>query len=123
MQKAWRVLVADDDPTMALLMRAALGNGMFELTVADNGRAALDAFSSHHFDMVLLDVEMPELDGLAVCAAIRRSARPATTVLLVTGRHDDDFMAQARTLDAGVLAKPIDWNGLSATLLATLGST
>ena len=123
MQKAWRVLVADDDPTMGLLMRAALGNGLFELTVTDNGKAALDAFSLHPFDMVLLDVEMPEMDGLEVCAAIRRSARPATPVLLVTGRDDDGFMAQARSLDAGRLAKPVNWNTLSATLLALLRST
>lgn len=120
MQKIWRILVADDDPTMGLLIRAALGDGSFELVVVDNGRAALDAFLACPFDMVLLDVEMPEMDGLAVCAAIRRSEWPATPVMLVTGREDDDFVSQAHALHAGQLAKPINWGTLSATLRAVL---
>ncbi len=121
MQKIWHILVADDDPTMGLLMRAALGDGSFELVVVDNGRAALDAFLAHPFDMVMLDVEMPEMDGLAVCAAIRQSEWPATPVMLVTGREDDDFVSQARALDAGLLAKPVNWGTLSASLRAVLG--
>lgn len=118
---ALRILVADDDPTMGLLMRAALGGEAFALTVVDNGRVALDEFGRQTFDMVLLDVEMPEMDGMAVCAAIRRSDRPATPVVLVTGRDDPAFALQVRALSAELIVKPINWAALPATLLSLLG--
>ena len=120
-QRVWRILVADDDPTMGLLMRAALGGEMFELTVVENGRAALDEIGRQPFDMVLLDVEMPEMDGMAVCAAIRQGDRPGTPVALVTGRDDPAFALQVRALAAELIVKPINWTALPATLLSLLG--
>lgn len=94
--RPWRILVADDDPTAALLFPAALAGGEFELTLVDNGLDALAAFRRQAFDMALLDVEMPGLDGMAVCAAIRQSHGDAFPVLLVTGRHDAEFLALAQ---------------------------
>ena len=105
--RPWRILVADDDPTAALLFPAALAGGEFELTLVDNGLDALAAFRRQAFDMALLDVEMPGLDGMAVCAAIRQSHGDAFPVLLVTGRHDAEFLARAQSLAAGHLGKPV----------------
>jgi DNA-binding response OmpR family regulator len=62
-QACCRVLVADDDPTVALLMRATLTAPDFVVTVVDNGAAAWAEFNRSVFDIVLLDVEMPEMDG------------------------------------------------------------
>lgn len=107
-----RVLFADDDPTMILLMRTVLATSEFTLTVADNGRAALAEFMKGDFDIVLLDVEMPEMDGFEVCAEIRCSARGATPVVLVTSHCDPEFLRQVAELSASHLAKPIDWRAL-----------
>jgi len=115
-QPPCRVLFADDDPTMILLMRAALGSADFSLTVADNGRSALAEFNKGDFDIVLLDVEMPELDGFEVCAEIRRSARRLTPVILVTSHGDPEFLRRVADLSASHLAKPIDWRALRGLL-------
>jgi len=118
--RPWRILVADDDPTAALLFPAALAGGEFELTLVDNGLDALAAFRRQAFDMALLDVEMPGLDGMAVCAAIRQSHGDAFPVLLVTGRHDAEFLARAQALAAGHLGKPVAWAALAGMLRSRL---
>ncbi len=118
--RPWRILVADDDPTAALLFPAALAGGEFELTLVDNGLDALAAFRRQTFDMALLDVEMPGLDGMAVCAAIRQSHGDAFPVLLVTGRHDAEFLARAQSLAAGHLGKPVAWAALAGMLRSRL---
>ncbi len=118
--RPWRILVADDDPTAALLFPAALAGGEFELTLVDNGLDALAAFRRQAFDMALLDVEMPGLDGMAVCAAIRQSHGDAFPVLLVTGRHDAEFLARAQALAAGHLGKPVAWAALASMLRSRL---
>lgn len=113
-----RVLFADDDPTMTLLMRAALATPDFVLTVVDNGREALAEYQRKVFDIVLLDVEMPELDGFEVCAEIRRSVRGNTPVVLVTSHNDPAFLRRVAELSASHLAKPIDWLALRGLLKA-----
>lgn len=118
--RPWRILVADDDPTAALLFPAALAGGEFELTLVDNGLDALAALRCQAFDMALLDVEMPGLDGMAVCAAIRQSHGDAFPVLLVTGRHDAEFLARAQSLAAGHLGKPVAWAALASMLRSRL---
>ena len=119
-QPPWRILIADDDPTAALLFRAALAGDAFLPTVVDNGIDALTAFESQPFDLALLDVEMPGMDGLAVCAAIRQARGEAFPVLLVTGRNDREFVAQAMSLAAGYIRKPLNWSALPDTLRALL---
>jgi CheY-like chemotaxis protein len=115
--RPWRILVADDDPTAALLFPAALAAGI-RADLVDNGLDALAAFRRQAFDMALLDVEMPGLDGMAVCAAIRQSHGDAFPVLLVTGRHDAEFLARAQTLAAGHLGKPVAWAALAGMCAA-----
>jgi len=111
-----RLLVADDDPTVALLMHAALDGDGFAVTVVDNGRAALQSYLRECFDLVLLDVEMPELDGFEVAAGIRRSARPATPIMLVSSHGDAAFLARVAGLSASYLAKPVAWPTLGQRL-------
>ena len=69
--KPCRILVADDDPTVALLMQVALLAPDFSTTVVASGDAALELFGQQPFDLVLLDVEMPARDGCEVCREIR----------------------------------------------------
>lgn len=116
----WRVLVADDDPTAALLMRAALAADDFLPSVVERGDLALAAFASAPFDIVLLDVEMPGLDGFEVCAAIRRSHGAGFPVVLVSGRGDPAFFEQAQALSAAVIAKPVNWSSLAEQLRTLL---
>lgn len=116
MSGGWRVLVADDDPTVGLLMQAVLSPPEFALTLVSDGAAAWAEFNRSAFDLVLLDVEMPGMDGLAVCAAIRASAAPRVPVILITGRGDAGFVERVQALGADCMVKPVDWTSLASRL-------
>jgi CheY-like chemotaxis protein len=120
--RQWRVLVADDDPIVALLSRAALPGEEFAVTVVDDGNDALDAVQREDFDIALLDVEMPSCDGLSVCAAIRNGKQPDMPVLLITGHSDPVFLEKARALSAPCLQKPVEWQVLPQLLRALLAT-
>ncbi len=116
-----RVLVADDDPTTCLLMQAALSKAGFHVSTVANGKAALESFAAGHFDMALLDIEMPELDGYLVCSELRRLYGAALPIVLVTGH--DDREAIAAGFEAGAsefISKPIDWLKLGDRLTPLL---
>jgi CheY-like chemotaxis protein len=103
------VLLVDDDETSRFLHRQALEPAGFEIVEAEDGAAALEAFAITMPDIVVLDVVMPEMDGFAVCRAIR--AMPAgrnTPILMATGL--DDVQSINRAFLAGAtdfIGKPI----------------
>ncbi|HPU50645.1 MAG TPA: EAL domain-containing protein [Burkholderiaceae bacterium] len=105
-----RILVVDDDPTARLLMRAALRKAGYEVELAVSGEDALLQFNDSHFDLVMLDVEMPGMNGHQVCADLRRQAGDLLPVVMVTGM--DDVESVERAYESGAtdfLAKPIHW--------------
>ena len=81
-----RILIVDDDPAAILVLYNAL-EGMGELCAATSGEEALGLLASHPFDLVLLDVMMPGLDGFVTCRAIRHD-HPDLPVLFVTAAND-----------------------------------
>lgn len=115
-RSALRILVADDDPTVGLLMRTVLSAPDFSLVLVDSGNDALAEFNRGEFDMVLLDVEMPGMDGFEVCAAIREGRGAKLPVVLISGHRDAQFAAQAAAIGAKTLSKPVDWSSLAAWL-------
>lgn len=112
-----RILVADDDPTVGLLMKAALTRAGYTVTTVSNGLDALASFGTEAFAMVLLDVEMPGLDGYQVCSELRRLYGSALPIVLITG-HDDQ-KASAAAFKAGaseLISKPVNWTTLGERL-------
>jgi two-component system sensor histidine kinase/response regulator len=75
-----RVLLVDDNRVNQVVASTLLEKHGHEVVVADNGRVALDALGEAEFDVVLMDVQMPEMDGYAATAAIRQREEG-------TGRH------------------------------------
>lgn len=105
-----RVLVADDDPTVSLLMQASLEAQGYAVTVVEDGAAALAAFRAEPADVVLLDVEMPGLTGYEVCREIRHGLGSDVPVVLVTGHDDVESIEHAYLSGAtDFMAKPINW--------------
>ena len=115
-----RVLIVDDEPAVRAALDRALRLDGYEITLAADGREALDHLADARHDAVVLDVAMPGIDGLQVCRRLR-DAGDRTPVLMLTARDAvDDRVAG---LDAGAddyLVKPFALKELKARLRALL---
>jgi len=118
------VLVADDDPVMRLLMLEMLAQVGLDGIEAADGAAAVACFERMTPDLVLLDVEMPSMDGFAVCRAIRACERRRNTtvpIIMVTGGDDLEAVTQAYECGAtDFVSKPINWPILGHRVLYVL---
>jgi len=105
------VLIADDDPTIRKVMRAALEKDGFRAIVAADGVTAVKAFIENPPALVLLDVEMPAMDGFTACAKIRSlPGGTSVPIVMVTGREDIEAVNDAYNAGAtDFIAKPINW--------------
>jgi diguanylate cyclase (GGDEF)-like protein len=105
-----RILVADDDRSALLLMKAALRGAGFSATVASDGEQALALFRAGSFDLVMLDIDMPGRSGLEVCAELRREAGDLLPIVMVTGMDDVESVDAAYRAGAtDFISKPISW--------------
>jgi two-component system response regulator MprA len=115
-----RVLVVDDDRSLRDALRRALTLGGYEVVAAEGGREGIDRVHSTRPDVVVLDVLMPDVDGLEVCQRLR-SEGDRTPILMLTARDAvDDRIAG---LDAGAddyLVKPFDVEELKARVRALI---
>ncbi|MPZ98531.1 MAG: response regulator [Dehalococcoidia bacterium] len=82
-----KILVADDEQNIIKLLRLYLRNEGYDVSVAYDGREALERFRAEGPDLVLLDLMMPELGGFEVCTEIRRNSD--VPVIMLTARSDD----------------------------------
>ncbi len=106
-----RVLIVDDEPTSRLLTRDALEESGFLVEEADGGNAALAAFERARPALVLLDVEMPDMDGFEVCRKLRaRSDGKLTPIVMMTSLEDFDSINNAYAAGAtDFIVKPVNW--------------
>jgi two-component system response regulator MtrA len=81
-----RILLVEDDPSIREVTAIGLRAAGFTVETASDGREGLDRFGAEAFDLVLLDVMLPRLDGLEVCRAIRRTSM--IPVVMLTARAD-----------------------------------
>ena len=111
-----RILVAEDTPANQLVIRLLLARLGHEPTIVDNGRLALEAFQGQPFDIVILDLQMPEMNGYEAAKAIRAAEAPGRHVPILAlsafTQDADKEMAIAHGFDA-FLSKPISLAGLS----------
>ena len=115
-----RVLVVDDDPSVRESLRRSLAFNGYQVELAEDGEHALRKVASTHPDVVVLDVMMPRMDGLAACRALR-AAGDDVPVLMLTAR--DEVSDRVAGLDAGAddyLPKPFALEELLARLRALL---
>ncbi len=118
-----RILLADDHPANRKVIEIMLTGVEAELTGVENGQLAYEAFQAGSYDLVLMDMQMPVMDGLAAVRAIRahevENGRARTPVLMLTANALAEHVAAGRAAGAdGHLAKPITL----ATLLTAVSS-
>jgi DNA-binding response OmpR family regulator len=115
-----RVLVTEDETVMANLVRQALSEEGHDVELVASGERAIDAVRESSYDLVLLDVMLPGLDGFATCRRMRERGA-GMPVLMLTARDDVDD--RVRGLDAGAddyLCKPFSLDELLARVRALL---
>jgi len=101
-----RVLLVDDNEAMLTRASAVLRDCCTVVGLVRDGRAALDAASALHPDVIVLDISMPIMNGLEVAATLRRTGSTAAVVFL-TVHEEDEFMAVARSVGGlGYVVKP-----------------
>lgn len=108
--KGPKILVADDDPELLAIICETLTERGAEVKPVSDGEAAFNEALLNSYDLFMLDVEMPKLDGLKTCKQLRTSAFTRNTpVLIVTGKTDLDTIKRARAAGAwDFLPKPIN---------------
>ena len=114
-----RILIVDDEAAIQRFLRTALDTGEFSLHQAENGHAALAAAVAIKPDVILLDLGLPDMDGVEVIRRIREWSQVPILVLSVREREDD----KVKALDAGAddyLTKPFGIGELTARIRVTL---
>ncbi len=111
-----KILIVDDEPSFCELLKTLLKSHGHEAITACNGAAALVAFNQHHPNFTLLDLRMPEMDGLAVLKKIRE-IDPKAVVMILTAWGTDEMEQQARRLGAtDFLSKTLSLDTILASL-------
>lgn len=107
-----RVLVVEDTPAVLMSVRAILGAGGFDVVEATNGRAALDLLEEQTFDLVVSDVWMPEMDGIALLKTLRERQIDVPVVIISGGSPQAPLEMTAPLADTfgahAVLYKPFE---------------
>jgi two-component system copper resistance phosphate regulon response regulator CusR len=115
-----RILVVEDEPEAAAILAKGLREHAFAVDTASDGREALAAVGVNDYDLVVLDVLLPRMDGLEVCRRIRREGA-AVPILMLTARGEPDQRVEG--LDVGAddyLPKPYHFPELLARIRALL---
>jgi DNA-binding NtrC family response regulator len=110
------ILIVDDEPNVRLTYRAALETEGFEVWEASNGGAALREMSDKDFDLAILDMRMPEIDGLELLERMRER-KIQTPVVIITAYGDIPHAVRAMKLGAiDFLEKPLTPEALRSTV-------
>ena len=120
-----RILIADDEGINRLFIKTILTSNGWKVDEASNGQAALELVEMHKFDIIILDVKMPVMDGKRAAAEIRsleqRQGRTSTTILGLTAYAEkeliDELMQHGMN---GVIHKPITEKALIGKITAML---
>lgn len=107
------ILIVDDDEILRMLLKQFLEGEGYRVTEAVNGSEALEKLSSDAFDLVIMDIAMPGIDGLAVCEQMKSMLVDPPPVLMITALEDVESID--RSFSAGavdLIRKPIQWSVL-----------
>lgn len=116
------VLIVEDEPAIAQLIRETLERENFSCIIAQTGLQGLDLFTQHQSDVIILDLMLPELDGLEVCTRIRQKSNikdPYILMLTAKGEEIDRIIGLSTGAD-DYLVKPFSPRELVARVRALL---
>ncbi len=118
-----KILLAEDDSNLGALLRTYLAAKNYDTTLAMNGKSALKAFSSETYDLCILDIMMPEMDGLVLARSIR-NINPSMPVIFLTAKNQkEDIIEGFKTGADDYITKPFSMEELLYRIEAILRRT
>ena len=119
-----KILLVDDSKTVLMFEKLMLQGMGYQLDTANNGLQALDAVKQNKPDLIMLDIMMPELNGIETCRRIKNDPNTSgIPIVMVTTKGEEDMVARA--VEAGCdayLTKPLDKIALNEKLRQFLGN-
>jgi CheY-like chemotaxis protein len=105
---AFRILLVEDEPVIRELVRSMLADGTVEVDCAENGPEGLKLAKSAPYDLILLDVVLPQMDGITICRLLRADPKTANTPLymLTAKAKKADVEAATKAGANGYIHKP-----------------
>ena len=109
-KKSQSVLIVDDDQHVLAVLDARLSNSGLDVYQANGGRKALEILKGHRIDLVVSDVKMPEMDGMALLSEIIQT-QPGLPVIFLTARRKelDEVLGMPMFLTRSKRSKPAPW--------------
>ena len=115
----YTILIADDEPEIRMLLRLYLENENYQIIEAENGKQALELLKKEHVDLCLLDIMMPEMDGITAMLKIREVSN--VPVILLTAKSEDTDKVLGLTVGADdYVTKPFNTVELQARVKSQL---
>ncbi len=116
-----KILVIDDEPTIRLLLQEAITDWGYEFLEASRAQAGIDIISSEKVDLVLLDIQLPQMNGLAAVQKIRE-IDPKVPVFMLTAFHNLKQVVEMLDVDIQqFIQKPFDIDELYEKIKQELG--
>ncbi len=103
----FHIIVVDDEPTLRLGFHYTLTNRTTTVSTAENGRIAIEMLANGHYDLMILDLRMPEMDGIDVLKAVRASGNPIPIILCSAGFTLKSALEAIRNGVVDFLLKPL----------------
>ncbi len=104
------ILIADDDEVIRIFLRQFLEKENYRVTEAEDGLKALQELENSHYDLLLLDIAMPGMDGLQLCEKITKTIKNPPPVIMITALDNDESVDRSYSVGAiDYIKKPIHW--------------
>ncbi|HBE40435.1 MAG TPA: DNA-binding response regulator [Bacteroidales bacterium] len=121
--KSIRILLAEDDSNLGYLLQNYLTVKNFETSLLTNGVSALEAFTKEHFDLCILDIMMPGMDGLTLVRELRRMKPEIPVIFLTAKSQKEDILEGFRSGADDYITKPFSMEELLYRIQAILKRT
>ena len=114
------ILLVEDDPNLSLVLQDYLEMLNYDISLCNNGRQGLEAFRSHKYDLCLLDIMMPEMDGLTLAEEIRKENEDIPIIFLTAKSLKEDRIKGFRSGCDDYITKPFSTEELSLRIKVIL---
>ena len=121
MPRKSRILVVDDDEDIVKLAKIMIGYMGHDVTATTDNLGVFDRLSEEHYDLILLDIQMPKMNGFEICRKVKTGAFGDILVVLFTASADVDVIEKGKAAGADeVLSKPFSIEKIKATITRVL---